>query len=268
VSAQPFRDHAVVVTGASRGIGQATAVRFASLGADVVLTAFADEDGLERTEASCRAAGARVAAVDADLAEEPSAALVIRTCVEAFGRLDVLVNNAFWEEHNELGRLSREGWDRTLAVTLSACMSLAQAALPALRERHGSMVHIGSAHGSASAPGFTAYESAKAGLLGLSRSIAVENGAYRVRSNVVSPGLVLTDRVTESLGSGDRYRAVLASIPLGRGARPEEIAAVVTFLASDDASFVNGAVIAADGGTTAMLPEAAALRITQEREQL
>jgi 3-oxoacyl-[acyl-carrier protein] reductase len=129
-------------------------------------------------------------------------------------------------------------------------------------------VHVASAHAMASGPGFAAYEAAKAGLLGLSRSIAVEYGPLGIRSNVVSPGLVMSERMRDELdGADDRRRALLASIPLARPGRTEEIAAAVAFLASEDASFVNGAVLAVDGGMTAMLPEVASLRMLGDSRQ-
>jgi meso-butanediol dehydrogenase / (S,S)-butanediol dehydrogenase / diacetyl reductase len=253
---------AVIVTGASRGIGRATALRFAGLGADVALTAFDEPDGLEETARLCRAAGATVVTVEADLAQHGAGAEIVECCVSGLGGVDVVVNNAFWEAHGGAGEVSRDGWDRTLAVCLSACMALAQAALPHLKLRRGAMVHVASVHAVASGPGFAAYEAAKSGMLGLSRSIAVDYGRYGVRSNVVAPGLVLSPRMVDELAaSEDRRRALLASIPLGRPAQPEEIAAVIAFLASDEASFVNGAVLHVDGGTTAMLPEVASFRV-------
>jgi meso-butanediol dehydrogenase/(S,S)-butanediol dehydrogenase/diacetyl reductase len=253
---------AVIVTGASRGVGRATAIRFANLGTDLALTAYEDDDGLEETARLCRSAGASASAYVADLADHGSPQRIVAGCAAEFGRVDVLVNNAFWDEQGPVGDVSRAGWDRTLAVSLSACMALAQAALPYLKATRGSIVNIASAHAVASGAGFAAYEAAKAGMLGLSRSIAIDYGRFGVRSNVLAPGLVRSPRMIEALdASADFRRALLASIPLNRPSEPEEIAAVVSFLASDDASFITGAVLAVDGGTTAMLPEMASFRV-------
>lgn len=256
------RRRSVIVTGASRGIGRATALRFAGLGDDVALAAFEESDGLEETASMCRSLGAIAVTVDADLALPGSAVEIVRRCAGELGGVDVLVNNAFWEEHGGVADISREAWDRTLAVSLSACMALSQAAIPHLKMTRGAIVHVASAHAVASGPGFAAYEAAKAGMLGLNRSIAVEYGRFAIRSNVVSPGLVLSPRMVAELDASEPFRhALLASIPLERAAEPEEIAAVITFLASEEASFVNGAVVAVDGGTTAMLPEVASFRL-------
>jgi NAD(P)-dependent dehydrogenase (short-subunit alcohol dehydrogenase family) len=256
------RNRAVIVTGASRGIGRATAIRFAGLGADLVLTAYEDGDGLEETARLCRSAGAKATTHEADLADPQSGRRIVEICVGEYGGVDVVVNNAFWDEQGAAGEVSRTGWDRTLAVTLSACMALFQAALPHLKQARGSIVNIASAHAVASGSGYAAYEAAKAGMLGLSRSIAVDYGRYGVRSNVLAPGLVRSPRMIAELdASSDFRRALFASIPLNRAAEPEEIAAVVTFLTSDDASFISGAVLAVDGGTTAMLPEMASFRV-------
>ena len=256
------RSRVAIVTGASRGIGRATAVRFARQGVNVASTAFEDGERLQETERLCREHGGSSFVIDADLALPASGLAVVQACVDQFGGVDILVNNAFWEEPGPVGTVSRTGWDRTLAVSLSGCMALAQASLPHLEVARGAIVNVASAHAVASGSGFAAYEAAKAGMLGLSRSLAVEYGPFGVRSNVVAPGLVLSERMVAELeASADRRRALLASIPLNRAAEPEEIAAVVTFLASDDASFINGAVLAVDGGTTAMLPEMASFRV-------
>lgn len=261
----PFAGRAVLVTGASRGIGRATARRFASLGADLVVSAFGEVDGLEAAVAECKGHGVEAIAIDADLACHETGERLVRGCIDHFGRLDVVVNNAFWEEQASLVQLSDAGWDRTLAVSLGGAMAVTRSALPHLRERGGAIVNVASGHAVASAPHFAGYESAKAGLLGLSRSVAVEYGCWGVRCNVVSPGLVLSERVDRWWSEGpERQRAMRASIPLGRPGSPEEIARVITFLASDDASFVNGAIVAVDGGTTAMLPEVASLRLVGE----
>lgn len=259
---RPFAGRVVLVTGASRGIGLTTARRFAYLGAHLVLNAFQDPGALEATAEECERHGVGVVPIDGDLAHRDTAERLVLACVEHFGRIDVVVNNAFWEEQASLVELSVEGWERTLAVTLGAAMAVIKAALPHFEGQGGAIVNVASAHAVASVPRFAAYESAKAGLLGLSRSVAVEYGCWGVRCNVVSPGLVLSERVERWWsGSADRQRAMRATIPLGRPGVPEEIARVITFLASDDASFVNGAVVAVDGGATAMLPETASLRL-------
>jgi NAD(P)-dependent dehydrogenase (short-subunit alcohol dehydrogenase family) len=262
---RPFAGRVAIVTGASRGIGRATALRFAALGADLVVSAYSEEAALKNVAAECSAYGAHVVPMDADLAEVETGSRLVDAAVGQLARIDVVVNNAFWEEEGSLGDLSDSGWQRTLAITLGGAMVVMRAALPHFKLRGGSIVNVASAHGVASAPGFAAYESAKAGLLGLSRSVAVEYGCRGVRCNVVSPGLVLSERIERWWSeSSERQRAMKASIPLGRPGRPEEIARVITFLASEEASFVNGAMVAVDGGTTAMLPEVASLRLVGE----
>ena len=193
-----------------------------------MVSAYREEAALRNVAAQCEAHGAHVVAIDADLAEGGTAGRIVDAGMGQFHRVDVVVNNAFWEEEGSLGGLSDAGWQRTLAVTLGGAMAVMRAALPHFKWPGGSIVNVASGHGVASAPGFAAYESAKAGLLGLSRSVAVEYGCWGVRCNIVSPGLVLSERVerwwSESL---ERQRAMKASIPLGRPGRPDEIARVI-----------------------------------------
>ena len=143
-------------------------------------------------------------------------------------------------------------------------MLLAQAALPHLRQRRGAIVNISSQRAFASGHGAAAYESAKAGMLALTRSLAVDYGRYGIRTNCLSPGFILSERALEWMHGGPRREeAMRVGIPLGRPGQPAEIAAVVAFLVGDDASFINGAVIPVDGGALAGLPENAALSLTE-----
>jgi NAD(P)-dependent dehydrogenase (short-subunit alcohol dehydrogenase family) len=196
--------------------------------------------------------------VEGDLADAEVPRLLVDRAVERFGGVDLVVNNAFWEEHGSLLEATLDGWDRTIQVCLRAAMLTVQAAVPAMLERGGgAIVNVSSVHALASSPGFLSYESAKAGLLGLTRSVAVELGPRQVRSNAVCPGFVLNERTSAAWTGDAREQALLlASIPLRRPGQPEEIARVVAFLGSDDASFVNGAVLCVDGGSTASLVEA------------
>ena len=252
-----FDGRVAVVTGASRGIGRAIAVQLAGEGARLVLNAYAERPGLEATAAACAAAGGEADVVDGDLADPNVPRLLVERAVEQFGGVDLVVNNAFWEEHGSVLDATLEGWDRTIQVCLRAAMLTVQAAMPVMLERGGGViVNVSSVHGVASSPGFVSYESAKAGLLGLTRSVAVEFGPRHVRSNAVCPGFILTERTSAGWAGNAREQALLlAAIPLRRPGQPEEIARAVAFLGSDDASFVNGAVLCVDGGSTASLVE-------------
>jgi 3-oxoacyl-[acyl-carrier protein] reductase len=252
-----FGGRVAVVTGASRGIGRATAVQLAGEGARLVLNALGERAGLEATAAACAAAGGEAVIVDGDLADPEVPRRLVERAVERFGRIDLVVNNAFWEEHGSVLEVTLDGWDRTVQVCLRAAMLTVKAAVPIMIEHGGgAIVNVSSVHGLASSPGFVSYESAKAGLLGLTRSIAVEFGPRQVRSNAVCPGFVLTERTSVAWAGSAREQALLlAAIPLRRPGQPEEIARVVAFLGSDDASFINGAVLCVDGGSTASLVE-------------
>jgi NAD(P)-dependent dehydrogenase (short-subunit alcohol dehydrogenase family) len=262
-----LQGRAALVTGASRGIGRATAVRLAAEGAALLLTAV-EGDELDEVVAACRAArpGAAAEALPGDLADPELPAELIRRCVALHGSVDVLVNNAFWERTGAVGEIDLDGWERTLRVSLTAAMLLIRHALPhMLRRGGGAIVNVTSQRAFASGHGAAAYEAAKAGMLALTRSTAVDYGPRGVRCNCVSPGLILSERARAWLnGAAWRERAMRAAIPLARPGLPEEIAAAVAFLAGPDASYVNGAVLAVDGGALAGLPENAALRLAQE----
>ena len=252
----------VIVTGASRGIGRAIAVRLAEEGARLLLTAVpADQALLEQVAGECP--GAVVCA--GDLAEATTARMLVALSVERLGTVDGLVNNAFAEVPGAVGDIDLAGWDRTIRVSLTAPMLLAQAALPYLAASgRGAIVNIASQRAFAAGHGAAAYESAKAGLVALTRSLAVDYGPAGVRSNCVSPGFILSERAHDWMQAGaGREEAMRSVVPLRRPGRPEEVAAVVAFLLGDDAAYVNGAVIAVDGGALAGLPENAALRLTE-----
>lgn len=252
---------AIIVTGASRGIGKAIAERLAREGARLVLTAAPDEAKLlDRVAAQCKAEGAA-----GELADPETTRMLVRLCVEKYGAVYAIVNNAAMHAHGAVADIGLDDWDRAIRVNLTAAMLLSQAALPHLRAAgRGVIINISSQRAFASGPGEAAYESAKAGLLALTRSLAVDYGPEGIRTNCVSPGFILSERAREWMEKGPRRaEAMRSAVPLRRSGLPEEIASVVAFLLSDDAAYVNGAVIPVDGGALAGLPENVALHFTE-----
>ena len=225
----------IIVTGASRGIGRAIAERLCREGARLVLTAAPDES--ERLAEAAAACG-NATGFAFDLADPETAPQLVRICLEEHGGLFGLVNNAARHFPGAVADIGLADWDRALRVNLTAAMLLCQAALSHLVPAgRGVIVNISSQRAFASGPGEPAYESAKAGLLALTRSLAVDYGPAGIRSNCITPGLILSERAVEWLdGAPHRREAMSAVSALRRSGEPAEIAAVVAFLLSDDAS--------------------------------
>jgi NAD(P)-dependent dehydrogenase (short-subunit alcohol dehydrogenase family) len=245
-----------LVSGGGSGIGAATARRFALEGAKVVVTGRRQE--LIQTVAT-EIGGVAVAG---DTSDPTHAAQAVSTAVGAFGGLDIVVACAGVGFLGSAGDISDENWQRTIDVNLTGAMVIVRAAIPALLERGGgSIVFVSSISALVSAPRLVAYDASKAGLIALSRSIAVEYGPYNVRSNVLCPGWVETpmgDNAMDALAAArgiarrDAYRLASSQVPLRRPATAQEIASCCLFLASDEASFVSGTTLVADGGGLAV----------------
>lgn len=248
-----FDARVAIVTAAGSGIGAATAMRLAAEGARVVV---ADLSGT-RAQATARAiaaAGGEAAGLKMDAAEPPAVEATVELALSRWGRLDVLVNNAGYGEPALLCDTTIESWNRTLAVTLTSVFLGLKHALPVMRRQgRGAVVNTASVSGLAGDIGMPAYNAAKAGVVNLTRAAALECAGQGIRVNCVCPGGIDT-RVTQILAGdrADELRRTMAAVhPLQRMGSAEEIAAAIAFLASDDASFITGAALVADGGLTA-----------------
>jgi 3-oxoacyl-[acyl-carrier protein] reductase len=234
-----------LVTGASRGIGRAIATKLAAQGAHVVAAARGD-NARETVDAITSAGGkADVLALDVTEAGAPEAA--IAATVGTHGRLDILVNNAGITKDQLMLRMKRDDWDAVLATNLSAAFALTQAALkPMLKQRGGRIVCISSVVGQSGNAGQANYAASKAGVIGFAKSVAQEVASRGITVNVVAPGLIDTDMTRAITDSAHEEWA--AKIPLKRLGTPDDIASAVCFLASDEASYITGQVLAVNGG--------------------
>ena len=238
-----------LVTGASRGIGRAVALKLASDGYRVAInyqnSASAAQDVLERI----RASGGTAIAVQADVSSAEQVKGLFSAVAKELGPVEVLVNNAGITRDNLLVRMSDEEWDSVVRTNLNSVFFCARAAIRTMmKARFGRIVAMSSVSGLAGNAGQANYAAAKAGILGIIKSIAREAGSRGVTANVIAPGYIETD-MTASLADSVRER-VLAQIPAGRYGSPDDIANVAAFLVSDAASYINGQVIAVDGGMT------------------
>src|SRR4051812_33274683 len=234
-----------LVTGASRGIGRAIARRLAGQGALVVLGARGDH--AEATAGEIRAEGGRAEAIALEVTDAAQCEAAVSGVVARHGRIDVLVSNAGVTRDQLLLRMKREDWDVVLATNLTAAFALTQAALkPMLRQRSGRIIAISSVVGQMGNAGQANYAASKAGLIGFCKSIAREVGSRSVTVNVVAPGLIETDMTREPAAAAKTDWS--AQIPLGRPGSADEVASAVCFLASDEASYITGHVLAVNGG--------------------
>jgi len=235
-----------LVTGASRGIGHAVAAHLAKLGASVVLVA-RSADALAETVALIEKEGGQAAAFPADLADSEAARKAVAFAIDTYGGLDILVNNAGVTRDNLLLRLSEEDWDTVLTLNLKTAYVLTKAAARVMmKKRRGRVINISSVVGLTGNPGQANYAAAKAGLVGLTKTIAKEFASRNITANVIAPGFIDTQMTA---GMSDEIRqATLAQIPLTHYGTAQDVAGVVGFLASDLAAYITGEVIRVDGG--------------------
>lgn len=240
-------DRVALVTGASRGIGRAVALGLAAQGADVVINYTSRPDAAENVAEAVRSLGRRALVYQADVSESGAAAAMMDAAVKSFGRLDILVNNAGITRDNLLLRMKEEDWDRVLAVNLKGAFNTIRAGLRYfLKARWGRIVNISSVIGLRGNAGQANYAAAKAGLIGLTKSLAKELGSRGITVNAVAPGFITTE-MTKDLAAAVQER-LQQEIPLGRLGKPEDVAALVAFLVSEKAGYITGQVIAVDGG--------------------
>ena len=251
-----MKDKVVVVTGAASGLGKACVARFAREGAKVVL---ADKTDVAGAAQKVEADGREALAISTDVSDELSVTAMFNAAIEKFGRVDVLAHLAGISTRKSIPEMSLQEWDQIMDVNFKGTFIVCKAVIPIMRAAgHGAIVTTGSELAFVSAPNIAAYSASKAGVVHLTRCLARDHGKDGIRINCVCPGPIDTPMLQRGIASADdpvaARRNVEASTILGRLGRPEEIANMVYFLASDEASFITGAAMIVDGGVTVKAP--------------
>ena len=236
-----------IITGASRGIGKAIATHFVQQGATVAFTYHSSEEKARALEAELTAQGGSARGFKSDAAQVSEAEALVEQVLAAYGRVDIVVNNAGITDDTLLMRMSEDQWDRVLEVNLKSVFALTKAVLkPMLKARAGSIINVSSVVGVQGNAGQTNYAASKAGILGFTKSVALELGSRNIRCNAIAPGFIETE-MTAALDPAT-VQGWRDAIPLKRGGTPDDVAQLCVFLGSDMSSYITGQTIRIDGG--------------------
>ena len=243
-----LKEKKAIVTGAGQGIGRSIALKMAEEGGDVVIGEWNPATG-NQTRKEVEALGRKALFFQIDVANQRQVQDMVAEVLKAWGRIDILVNNAGFDRGATLLKVKEADWDAVLGVHLKGTMNCIQAVAPPMIEKgYGKIINISSIYAKTGGVAAISYSAAKAGIIGLTKSVARELGRYQINVNAVLPGLILTPTIAKM---AEKYRnMIIEHTPLGRIGQPEEVANVVAFLASDEASFITGATVEVSGGSS------------------
>jgi len=241
-----LRDKKAIVTGAGQGIGRSIALKMAQEGADIAVVEWNRDTGVQ-IQKEIEALGRRCLLLGVNVAERRQVDQMVAEVIGVFGRVDILVNNAGFDRPGSLLKTKEEDWDAVFGVHLTGTLNCIQAVVPYMIEKsYGKIINLSSVWGKRGAVSEISYSTAKAGILGLTKSVARELGRYQINVNAVLPGFILTPTVSKM---AEKYRnIIIENTPFKRAGQPEEVANVVAFLVSDEASFMTGAEVEVSGG--------------------